>query len=161
MHRPPTPGLKAPCRHPPLRRQHTAKDVTLVDERQPGTTTSTCPQDDLHNRERRPPSPRTAPQAPPPSRRHHVTQERPTKLEGSPVQVPPARRRLPPSEPSAVDPRRRPIRDHISSRRGRSKSPHSVPTPSADPNFALFSGRGKSAKTPLNSLIGIVKQTAR
>ena len=46
-----------------------------------------------------------------PSRRRH-------QIEGSPVQIPPARRRLPPIEPSAVNPRRRSVRDHMSSQRG-------------------------------------------
>ena len=153
----PYPRTKGACRLPSLRHQHTAEDVALVEEQHPRTTSTAAGRPAQQGR--RPQSPRTEPQAPPPAAAATSPRIVPPNRR-VPVQIPPARRRLPPSEPSVVDPHRRPSRVHISSRRGRSKVRTQF-RPRVRTQPRTFSGTENSAKIPLNSFIGIDKQTAR
>ena len=156
----PYPRTKSACRHPlPPPPAHRYGRPQLVDELQQETTTSTCPQDDLHNRD-------DDHQAQELHRRRH-SQPPPPRHPGASHQTEGSlsRNHRPDSdchqaEPSVVDPRRRPNRVHISSRRGRSKVRTQF-RPRVRTQRRTFFRTGKSAKTPLNSIIGIVKQAAR
>ena len=101
----------------------------------------------------------------PPAAAATFTQDRPTKyFQGLSVQIPPARRRLPPSElSSVVDPHSNfSVESFISSRRGRSKVRTHVPTPMCGPNLFHFFRNGKKCENPLEflSFSFIDKQTA-